>query len=106
SYEIENQGYFAPLIQREDGALYIPYIGWFDPCLRKPVEGPKASHETAWFGLKDNVAYGSEYNMSGSSTLYKWNLSSGEIEKITDVPDSLSYSFNLASNGKIICINM
>ena len=97
---------YCVLINREDGAIYLPNYGWFDPIKRCFVEGPKAPHEATWFALKDNVAYGAEQNDSGNVTLYKWDLKNGNFTKIVEIPDVTAYNFRLSKDCKILCINI
>lgn len=106
NFETENIGDYWTVVRRGDGAIYIPHYGWFDPILRKFAEGPMASREATWFALKDNMVYGAEYSESGNSTLYKWNMDTGKITRIIEIPDASTYNLRLTSDGQIVCINM
>jgi hypothetical protein len=93
------------LVSRADGAVYVPYRGWFDPCRRAFVEGPRAPREATWFALRDGVAYGADQSDSGNSVLLRWNVGTGESRTVAEIPDSLSYSFRMTREGRIVTVN-
>ena len=99
------QNYYS-LVSREDDAIYIPEYGWFDPLLKRFVEGPAASRGALWFGISNNIAYGGEYTTGGHTILIGWDLASNTIRTIAEIPDSLPYQFLVGENGNIYCINM
>jgi hypothetical protein len=93
-------------MRRPDGAVYVPYRGWFDPLRRIFVEGRLAPREATWFALRDGVAYGAEQSDSGNSVLLRWDVGSGALRKVAEIPDSLSYDFRMTREGRIICVNL
>lgn len=106
NFEIANEHYYFKVIRRDDGAIYLPFVGWFDPLLKKMVDGPRAKHEACWFSLENDVAYGVQPAFNGNCILYEWDLTGGEIKSIADIPDAATYSFEKTSRGKIVCINV
>ena len=94
------------LMRRPDGAIYVPYRGWFDPLRRVFVEGRLATREATWFALRGGVAYGAEQSDSGNSVLLRWDIGSGALRKVAEIPDSLSYNFRMTREGRIVCVNL
>lgn len=103
-----NNGFmnYGVVIQRPDGAIYLPQYGWFDPLKRSFVDGPRPSSEAAWFGISGNYAYGAVNLQLGNASVYQWNMTTGESRFIAEVPDALLYSLQLTNTGKIVCINL
>jgi hypothetical protein len=93
------------LVARPDGAVYVPYRGWFDPRRKTFVEGRTAPREATWFALRDGVAYGAEQTDSGNSVLLRWDVTTGASRTVAEIPDSTSYSFRMSRNGRIVCVN-
>ncbi len=98
--------YYLVVIQRDDGAIYLPQLGWFDPLKRKFVSGNTPSKEATWFGIDNDFAYGCESLPLGDTILYKWNLKTGKVDFLSQIPDAIVYGFNLTKNNKIVCVNM
>lgn len=97
---------YTVVIQRADGAVYLPAFGWFDPLKRQFVNGSTPLLEAAWFGTDGHYAYGSRTFPMGNTSIYKWNLETGCVDFITEIPDALLYGFRLTKNNKIVCLNM
>lgn len=97
---------YTVVIQRADGAVYLPAFGWFDPLKRQFVSGITPSTEAAWFGADGQYAYGARTFPMGNTSVYKWNLETGCVDFITEIPDALLYGFRLTTNNKIVCLNM
>ena len=97
---------YCVLIQNEEGAIYLPEFGWYDPVNRRFIEDKEPSRDMAWFGRDDKFAYGCETLSLGNTAIYKWNLISGDVECISEIPDSLLYQFCLTKSKKIVCVNM
>ncbi len=70
---------YCVIIQNENGAIYLPAIGWFDPVKRQYIDGVSPSRELAWFGADENFAYGCDTLSLGNTAVYKWNLKTSEV---------------------------
>lgn len=97
---------YTAVIQRKDGAIYLPAFGWFDSLKRQFVNGKTPITEAAWFGSDEQYAYGSKTLPMGNTSIYRWNLETGDVDYITEIPDSLLYGFRLTSKKKIVCVNL
>ncbi|MBN2853136.1 MAG: hypothetical protein JXQ23_10420 [Clostridia bacterium] len=97
---------YAVIISRNDGAVYLPRFGWFDPLKRMFIEGPEPEKETSWFAMDDQFAYGSKKLPLGNTSLYQWNFKTGKVILMAEIPDSLHYGFRMTEKGKIVGVNM
>lgn len=97
---------YSVVIQRVDGAIYLPSYGWFDPLKKSFVNGIAPSFEASWFGTDGKYAYGSKTFPLGNTSLYKWNFETGAVDFVTEIPDALNYGFRLTKRNKIVCLNM
>ncbi|MDX1357805.1 MAG: hypothetical protein R3232_03130 [Clostridia bacterium] len=93
-------------VQRDDGAIYLPARGWFDPLERRFTDDPLPSKEASWFDIDSDYAYGSRTMALGNACLYRWNLATGDVDFLNEIPDAVSHSFRITGNKKIICINL
>jgi len=100
----------APLTSRlicdAQGRRYIPEVGWFDPAAWR-IDGrdPRPEREMTWFARRDNMAFGAE-DHEGSITIYRWDMDTGELRQLCDVPDAQVHSCNLTTSGKIVVVNV
>lgn len=94
------------ITRRDDGAIYLPDDGWFDPVLRSRVTGHQLAPNISWFAISGNTAYGAEEQMNGNSMLFKQNILSEHVEPILEVPDISPCGFRLTECGKIVAVNM
>ena len=97
---------YTVVIQRKDGAIYLPAYGWFDPLKRSFVKGLTPGIDAAWFGSDSQYAYGSKTTPLGNTSVYRWDLKNGDIDFLTEIPDAFLYGFRLAGNCKILCVNI
>ncbi len=90
------------LIAGDDGRLYMPGFGWYDPVTRSIGEGPRPDDETAtWFVRDATHAYGQKL---GSTVFRRWNLRTGEVGDVGDYPGAgLSFMCTgLTRSGKLV----
>jgi hypothetical protein len=93
------------VIAGDDGRLYLPGFGWYDPRTGAVGPGPKPADDTvAWFDRDATHAYGHKL---GSSLFRRWNLKSGEVSDIGDFPGTdLNYMCTtLTRSGKLVGVS-
>ena len=106
-YPVDNHSDFFKIVNNPQGNVYLPYVGWFSPALRKVISGSKAPKEACWFAKQDNVVYGAQWMESvGGCNLVKWDTEQNQVHSFGFVPDAMSYHFALSSDGKIIALNI
>jgi len=104
--KIDEIDHCGRVVMDEDEDVYVPYNGWFSVSRRKFTDKKRAPVEAAWFARKDDNVYGLEYLSSGNALLKRWNIKTGAIHHMHELPDTLFYGCRLSDAGKIVCVNM
>jgi hypothetical protein len=94
------------LIGNAHGQWYFPEIGWYDPRARQfSFDGPRPKEEMIWFARCGSAAWGLG-GEGGQKVVGKWNLETGEVEKVCPVADVHSSSAVLTANRKIVIVSI
>lgn len=92
-------------ITDDDGRVYLPEIGWYDPIGGRLVDGPEAGRRMNWFALRDGVAWGSA--MAGEVlTVARWDLATGTLTELCRIPDGTVQGTRLTESGRIVAVTM
>ena len=96
------------LVSDASGRWYFPRHGWFNPRTRQFEAGPKPSEEMTWFARRDNLIYGARCRSDGlgDSAIHVWNLNTGSLRYLLQIPDGDVFGINLTESGKIIAVNV
>ncbi len=93
------------LVAGDDGRLYMPGQGWYDPGSGHVVPGLRPQDDrVAWFDRDDTHAYGQKI---GSAQFRRWNLKTGDDSEVGDFP-GLGLSFmcaRLTRSGKLVGVS-
>jgi streptogramin lyase len=93
------------MIADDDGRLYMPNLGWYDPKTGTLGDGPRPADDTVcWFDRDATFAYGLK---TGTSLLRRWNLKTGEVRDIGDYSGAeLSFmTTRLTRSGKLVTVS-
>ena len=100
----------APLTSRRisdvEGRRYLPELGWFDPGKwRLDGRGPRPGKEMTWFARQGDTAFGAE-DLKGAAAIHEWDMKTGCVRHVCDMPDSQIHSCNLTRSGRIVAVNV
>ncbi len=101
SSDVPTDGYFRPLLTA-DGRIYM-YGKWYRVDDGQMIPGPAAPLEMRYFAESDGMAWGLSDHTSGNGRLYRWQIDSGHLTALCDLPDCSINNFRLVA-GKIICV--
>ncbi len=92
-------------ITDDDGHVYLPEVGWYDPIGQRLVPGPEAGRRMNWFALRDGKAWGSA--MAGEMlTVATWDLATGVITELCRIPDGTVQGVRMSAAGRIVAVTM
>lgn len=96
----------ARMITDDEGAVYLPYFGWYQPATQTMAPGgPRPEREMTWFARRDGRAWGVSAE-NGGATVAVWNLDTGEVTDLCSVPDGLPDSVVLTESGALVAVSM
>ncbi len=93
------------MVADDDGRLYMPKLGWYDPQTGRIEKGPQPADDTCcWFDRDSTHAYGIKPD---GSLLRRWRLKTGETQDIGKYPTlGLSLlNIRLTSSGKLVNVS-
>ena len=93
------------MIAGDDGRLYMPGFGWYDPMTGTVGTGPRPADDTvAWFDRDETYAY---CQKAGTALLRRWDLRTNEVTDLGDYPGSGigSMATTLTRSGKLVSVN-
>lgn len=94
------------LIRDDRGRLYVPYRGWLNPGTQEfDAAGPVPEKEATWFARQGNLAYGSD-SEAGGSAFFTWDMTTGAVRQICNIPDGMHLNVRLTASGKLVCVNV
>jgi len=94
------------LISDNRGRWYVPTLGWFDPRTgRIKRRGPRPEREMTWFARRGNTAFGAE-DREGAISIHSWDMTTGKLCHLCNVPDAQVHGCNLTRSGKIVAVNV
>lgn len=102
---VENILTVLKFVARDDGTVYVPYHGWFDPVKQCFVDQTTAPCEATWFAVRNNSVYGLEGTPGGNAILREWDFKTGRQRPIYEIPDGNVNSCQLMQNGKMVSVN-
>lgn len=93
------------LLQDDDGRLYFPGHGWYDPVRRRFLKtGPRPNQEMTWFARHGGEVLGARY-AGASATVSAWELASGNVREVAEFTDSTIQGVNLTQSGKLVGVS-
>lgn len=102
----EGGGSTYMLLRDEQGKVYFPHRGWYDPMKRTiGPDGPRPREEMTWFGRFGQTAVGVN-NQGATATLGVWDLPSGNVRQVATIPDCYIQNVNLTASGKVVAVNV
>lgn len=94
------------LVQDEDGLVYFPHRGWYDPRKRSFVARcPRPEREMTWFARCGEFIVGTSYS-DGDTIVGLWERASGRVSETARLPDCPWENVNLAASGKLVAVSM
>lgn len=94
------------LVQDDQGHVYLPFRGWYDPVNRDFVDdGPRPDREMAWFARHEDYFVGAA-SADGDTTVALWEIASGEVNDVARCTDCQVLGVNLTANGSIVCMSL
>lgn len=93
------------LITGDDGRLYMPGFGWYNPRFGKIETGPRPEDDTVtWFVRDQKHAYGLKM---GTALLRRWNLRTHAVSDVGEHPGAgIGFqSINLTRSGRLVSVN-
>ena len=98
-------GSFYRLVQDEEGRVYFPGRGWYDPLERRFVKGRRRPHrEMTWFARHGGAIVGVAY-ANGDTTVGLWDPASGEVREVARCTDSGLINTHVTASGKLVCVS-
>lgn len=92
-------------ITDDDGHVYLPDLGWYDPIAQRLVSGPEAGVRMNWFARRGDVAWGAA--MAGEVlTVSRWDLATGMITELCRIPDGTVQGVRMTASGRIVAVTM
>jgi outer membrane protein assembly factor BamB len=92
-------------ISDDDGHVYLPEIGWYDPIEQRLVPGPEAGRRMNWFARRGDVAWGTA--MAGELlTVARWDLKTGQLTELCRIPDGTVQGTRMTASGRIVAVTM
>lgn len=93
------------MITGDDGRLYMPGSGWYDPRTGKVGDGARPEDDTiTWFTRDATHAYGQKLN---TSLLRRWELKTGVVTDMGDYPGAGINFMNtaLTRSGRLVSVS-
>ena len=96
------------LVSDARGRWYFPGRGWFNPLTRQFEDGPRPREEMTWFARRENLVYGARCRSDGmgDTGIYIWDINTGALRYLFQIPDGDVFGMNLTESGKIIAVNV
>ena len=94
------------LVSGDDGRLYMPELGWYDPATGKIDRRWRHKNDKiTWFTRDADMAYGFEL---GTGKLHSWHFKSNEVKLIADC-NSLGLDYMnsaLTASGRLVGVSL
>ena len=94
------------LIAGDDGRLYLPGVGWYDPDRGVIGSGPRPADDSfTWFERDATHAYG---NRPGTTLFRRWCLATNEVTDLGDFPSTgLGFAgTTLTRSGRLVGVSV
>lgn len=92
----------------EQGRIYLSGHGWYDLVMRTFVDTgmPRPEREANWTVRQGRLVLGSETDHLGEATVYAWDLDTGKVRRLTNLPACYAENIALTRRGKIVSLNI
>lgn len=93
------------LVTGDDGRLYMPGLGWYDPAAGKIGRGPRPADDTVtWFARDKAFAYGIK---TGTALLRRWRLGTDDVSDLGEYPGTgMGFMTTaLSRSGKLVSVS-
>jgi hypothetical protein len=93
------------LVADDAGRRYFPGRGWYDGLTRCLRDGPRPQREMTWFARQGQRILGASSSRR-TAEIAAWDVRSGEVETLCEVPDAGTFNVNATADGRIVAVNM
>lgn len=94
------------LVRDEDGLVYFPSRGWYDPLRRRFTRGgPRPDREMTWFDRYGECFVGVTYS-DGDGIVGLWDRATGKVREVARCNDSGLLNMNTTASGKLLSVSL